>query len=159
VQAEARVQQAEVLVAQPEAHTQQCEARATQAEARAVQAEIHIAELLNSTSWRMTAPLRWAGTAIRCVIPSALKPSVKVLLQHAALYVGRRPWLKRVVLSVLEHFPGLKSRLFLAVLGTAATATSPATNVPTELAHLSPRARQIYADLKTAIERQGKGRG
>lgn len=157
-QAEARATQAEASASQAETRAIQAEARLTQVEVRATHAEIHIAELLNSTSWRVTAPLRWVGRMARHLSPGALKPTVKILLQHAALYVGRRPWLKRLTLAVLDYFPGIKSRLFCVASGTTAIYSVPP-NVPTELAHLGPRARQIYADLKAAIEPQGKRRG
>ena len=39
---------------------QQAEARATQAEARATQAETQLADILNSKTWHLTAPVRWA---------------------------------------------------------------------------------------------------
>lgn len=155
-QAETRAAQAEARAIQFEARASQAEAHATQAEARATQAEIHTAELLNSTSWRMTAPLRWVVTAGRPVTPSALKPTVKILLQHAALYIGRRPRLKRLVQDILTPFPSLKSRV---VWATTADLWNQPQTVPTDIAHLSPRARQIYADLKASIARRQKDDG
>jgi FkbM family methyltransferase len=157
-QSEARAQQSEARAQQSEARATQSEARATQAEARATQAEAHTAELLNSTSWRITAPLRWASAFLRRLSRSAMKHQIETLLQHAALYINRRPRMKRLTLAVLNHFPGIRSRLFSVASGTTAV-YSITPNVPTELAHLGPRARQIYTDLKAAIERQGKERG
>jgi len=61
-QAEARATQAETKAQQAEAKAQQAEqqaeARATQAEAVAQHAEARITQMLYSTSWRITAPLR-----------------------------------------------------------------------------------------------------
>lgn len=153
-EAEARATQAEARAQQSEARATQAEARAQQSQVRATQAEIHAAELLNSTSWRITAPLRGASVAIQRVTPSALKPTVKILLQHAALYVGRRPRLKRLVLAILTSFPGLKTRR--TRWATTATLWNQPQTVPTDIAHLTPRARQIYAYLKAAIARRQK---
>jgi len=86
---------------------------------------------------------------------------MKALLQQAALYVRRRPRFQRLVMGVLARFPGLKAKLVRAAMGGAAIYTRPAPqpHVPTELAHLTPRARQIHADLKAAIERHQKENG
>jgi len=46
--------------------------------------------------------------------------------------------------------PSVKSRVARFVLGMAATRVLPR-DVPKELAHLTPRARQIHADLITAF--------
>ena len=111
--------------------------------------------LLGSTSWAVTAPLRSASSALRGLTPKALRLRARIFLQHAALYVGRRPRLKNAALKLLNHFPRLKSRLFQVVTGIRAQPAQ-AQNMPTDLAHISPRARQIYADLETAIERRQK---
>jgi FkbM family methyltransferase len=161
-QAEVKAQQAEAKVAEVETalvattkelhdthqasnlHWQLAEARHQQIQA-----------LLNSTSWRVTAPLRSASSALRSLTPNALKPRAKALLQHAVLCVGKRPRLKNAALNALNRFPRLKSRLFRIVSGTTVP-PSQLENVPTEIAHLTPRARQIYADIKAAIERRKK---
>jgi FkbM family methyltransferase len=155
-QAEARAAQAEARVAQADALAIHAQSQFAQAEARAAQAEARITDLLNSTSWRVTAPLRLAASAVRGINPNCFKRRAKLFLQHAALYVGRRPRLKKTVLIGLEHFPSLKLRLFRVVTGAGPQPFEPQ-NVRADVAHLSPRARQIHADLKIAIERYQKG--
>jgi hypothetical protein len=106
-----------------------------------------------STSWRITAPLRaLKGLAFK-LSPQRLKPQIKLLLRHVALYVNRRPRLHNAALGLLNRFPTLKRRLISPITSAPRPGTVQE-NVPSELAHLTPRARQIYADLKQAIEEQ-----
>lgn len=156
-------------VAKAETRTTEAEARASQlqTELNAVHAANHhhwqlaearaqqIEAIYQTYSWRITAPLRRVCSAMRGAMPNSFKPRIKVLLQHAALYIRRRPRLKNAVLRGLYRFPGLKSRLFRVVSGIN-TSPVPRENVPTDIAHLSPRARQIHTDLKAAIERRQK---
>lgn len=114
-----------------------------------------IEALLNSTSWTVTAPLRWAISAPRNLAPGALRSRVKIVLQHAALYVGRRPRLKRAALFALDRLPGVKSLLFRTITGMRPHAIR-RQNVPTEIAHLTPRGRQIYAAVKAAIKNRSR---
>lgn len=113
---------------------------------------LQIQALLSSTSWHITAPLRWIGATLRGLTPNTLKPRAKVLLPHAALYIGRRPRLKNVTLRVLNRNPGLKSRLFKVLSGSAIQPLQPQ-NELTDIAHHTPRARRIFADLKSALEK------
>ena len=173
---EEKAQQAEIKAQQAEIKAQQAETKAQQAETRAIQlqTELNAAHAANhhhwqlaearaqqieaiyqSRSWRITAPLRQVSLVVCRLTPNAFKPQIKVLLQHAALYLRRRPWLKNSALRVLYRFPRLKSRLFRVVAGIN-TPPVPRESVPTDIAHLSPRARQIHADLKAAIERRQK---
>lgn len=148
--------QAEVRATAAEQRTAAAEARATAAEQHAAAAEARVNDLLNSTSWRITAPLRWLAGLAHRFTPQALKPKLKLFLQHTALYVRRRPWLRRVTLGVLAHFPSLKTRLLRIVTDNGASHSSRQSDAPTELAHLTPRARRIYTDLKSALARQQK---
>ena len=93
--------------------------------------------------------------------PIALKPAIKtkakLLLAHASLYVNRRPKLKHAALGVLARFPTLKARLKVAMMNRSFAQTT-APTVSIDLANLTPHARQIYVDLKAAIEcRQKEG--
>ena len=87
----------------------------------------------------------------------ALKKINKLVLTHAILYLNRRPKLRHAALRVLTWFPGLKARLVGAAMGRSFAQTTVPT-VSTDLASLTPRARQIYADLKDAIDRRKKER-
>jgi len=178
-EAQAQTQQALTEAQHAQAQAASAEARATELEAtlEATRKELHdthqanrhhwqlaearnqqIQALLSSTSWTITAPLRWVGSTVRGLTPKTLKAHAKILLQHAALYVGRCPRLKNVALKILGRFPRLKSQLFRVVTGTPTLSAQPL-NVPTDIAHLSPRARKIYTDLKTAIARRQKEKG
>lgn len=192
LEAERRAEVAEARASQAEA-----ESRAAVAEARlkqleeqltAVSNELHavhqsnhqhwqlaeqrareIEALRASTSWRLTAPLR----AIKSIWQTALsktglKPKARLLVQHTALYVNRRPKLRHKALSVLNRYPRLKARLWsivAPVLHSANQMNAPVQVVaplPSEFADLgalTPRAKQIYADLKSALaRRQQEGR-
>ena len=83
----------------------------------------------------------------------SLRWAARQVALHLKLYVSRRPRLKSVVLSALKPFPTLTAHLKL--LGSHSTPLAPGVT-STELEQLSPRARQIYHDLKDAIERRSK---
>ena len=57
--------QAEARVSDAESKAHQAATKAQQTESKLLQAELVIAELLNSLSWRITAPLRGLSTALR----------------------------------------------------------------------------------------------
>ena len=151
-QAEAKAQQAEATAQQAEATAQQAEAKAQQAEATAQQAEARIQSLLNSTSWRITAPMRrivaLAQHASRKfhnrkaplsqTVKIKLFNTIKVLSAHAKLYIVRRPALLRLTLAVLARFPAIKNKLKHA---KQTPGVQPA--VASELANLSPQARIV----------------
>lgn len=137
---------------------QQAEARATGAEARATEAEARIEAMKNSRSWRITAPLRWTVSALRRLKPNKLKDLAKTLLRHTVRYVISRPRIKNATVGVLDRYPTVKSRL-VRILISGTEHQTIATQVPTDLAHLTPHARQIYADLKIAFERHQKENG
>ncbi|WP_413437595.1 class I SAM-dependent methyltransferase [Sulfuriferula sp. GW1] len=147
--------QAEAKAQQTEAKAQQAEAIAQQAEARATEAEAHIEAMQNSRSWRITAPLRWTVSALLRLSPNTLKAHAKTLVRHAARYVIARPRLRNATAGFLDRYPTVKSRLTRILIGGTAPQIT-AAYVPTDLAHLTPHARQIYADLKAAIERRQK---
>lgn len=152
----ARAEQAENLVRISEARAVQAEASAAQALARIVQAEASVSALLSSTSWRVTAPLRCLGNLLKRARAAVLQPQPRVLLRHCALYVARRPQLKRRLQVVLDRFPGLKARLLQsAALEAPAEFSSYSIRDMTPDAILSnAHAKRIHANLQSAIRRR-----
>ncbi len=82
-----------------------------------------------------------------------LKSKIKNLLAKVRLYIAQRPTLRKIAMYVLAVSPNLKARL-TQISANNYSAYKP---VPKHLVDLTPRAREIYADLKTAIEQHQKG--
>jgi len=158
--AKSLVKEIEQLRAVNHHHMQLAEARARQIQA-----------IYQSHSWRITTPLRWCGHQVRLLRQHGLALRLKALLKK----IGR--FLIKCVIAFLSSHPGLRHRCVAvaqrfgiynylrsfyfrcygqqdpmnspSVLGQSAVSNA-------TLDQLSPRARQIYADLKAAIEHHRK---
>lgn len=137
-----------------------------------------IDDLLQSTCWRITAPLRWlrGGASSQAAPPESLD---RKLMKHAALYIRRRPKLKKEALKILFRNPDLHARVIPVVaelrkadaLSSAAassalpleaptvestpsksqaTTTIERTASPPDVGGLTSRARRIYEQLSAA---------
>ncbi|MGE8454053.1 MAG: hypothetical protein ACN6OP_26280, partial [Pseudomonadales bacterium] len=128
--------------------------------------------LLQSWSWRLTAPLRIAASAIKHP-KQKLRDGANFAIRHA-VDIGQRPLslvmaqvLRRPHLShrvnqwLLQRFPALHAQL-VAIGRQQGVVPAPSpeaqTSEPT-LAELTPRARQIYADLEAAIQKHQEQEG
>jgi O-antigen chain-terminating methyltransferase len=155
---------------QLEAKAEQVEVKAQEAEARAGQAEAALVAFYNSRSWRITAPLRWAGNVARWFVCGSVAwltfapgSRPRRILRHVLISIksgiSDRPLLKAAAARLLSPFPQLDARLRL--MGNTISFGNPTINNPREestegLEHLSPRARKIYIDLKAAVEQRQK---
>lgn len=131
-------------------------------DARGAELEQRIVAMLGSTSWRVTAPLRWiSGTARKTLaalregrLPGAVRRRARSGLLALVRAILRRPRLKRAARSLLAPFPALQARLQRAAYQSAmqAQAAQPAAlPVPEDVQHLSPRAQQAYQQLQQAL--------
>ncbi|WP_448090931.1 methyltransferase domain-containing protein [Pseudomonas azerbaijanoccidentalis] len=119
-----------------------------------------IQALMSSTSWRVTAPLRWCVRSVRWVgsrfkrlIKGGARRIVVVGLRHT---LGR-PGLRRQLNAVLKRYPRLYEPLkrFAQTRGLMATHFGPAnSSLPQHLEGLSAGARQVYYDLEKTIEQK-----
>jgi O-antigen chain-terminating methyltransferase len=113
-----------------------------------------ITDLLDSTSWRITAPLRSAMTLLYRLrsaardgrIGSGLKSRTKRVVRSTGAAVLRRPRLKNWARAVLRRVPALESRLYSLMLDNSGAATRLV--LEEEPGELSPRAARIYRQLK-----------
>ena len=125
----------------------------------------HLHLILNSKSWKITAPLRklvyflkWFKNGVMAWLlfkphsrPRRIIKSLILSLKHK---IARSPKLRRMVFILLKPFPKLTARL--KRVGQASFYSTPPFQTQTrdDLHDLSPRAKQIYTQLKQAIENQ-----
>ena len=121
----------------------------------------HLDAVLNSTSWRLTAPVRSAGTQCRRLlsalgegrITSGIKRRIKSVLRSCALVVVRHPTLKRGVLACLRLAPPLHRRV-RAMLAPPPMGHQSAPDAPRQSSMaMSPATRAVYLKLKAASGR------
>ncbi|WP_084383045.1 methyltransferase domain-containing protein [Hydrogenophaga flava] len=139
-----------------------------------------VSDLLNSTSWRVTAPLRWLSSGIRRAITTlsrALKFLVRSLLLPPMRFVLGQPRLRLRLSAALKRFPTIAHHLHLMAINRGLVQPHAAPTFPTVLntpttdssfesgsslttkpfsqsnIPLTPRANRILDDLMTAIER------
>lgn len=92
-----KVRQAETKMQQAETKAQQAETKAQQAEMKAQFANDRLNALVNSRSWRITAPMRFISKVVSHLKTKALKQWLKLLMLSS--------------LRVLHKFPGFRSRV------------------------------------------------
>lgn len=159
--------------------------RATEAEQHHAAAQQRINDLLHSTSWRLTAPLRGLRRLIAWLLAlpfRTIKALLRPLLSRVIRFALNRPEMRRRWANRLRKYPKVFAHLrqfainrgYIAAppvpalasvqvsapartpatsVATAAEQAQPATNESPNLDALTPRAKQIYHDLKAAIEK------
>ncbi|MDM9652747.1 methyltransferase domain-containing protein [Pseudomonas wenzhouensis] len=159
--------------------------RATEAEQHHAAAQQRINDLLHSTSWKITAPLRGLRRLIAWLLAlpvRAIKALLRPLLSRVIRFALNRPevrtrWANRLrkypkVFAHLRQFainrglvvePPMPTHASVQVsapvqtpatpVATAAEQAQPTANESPNLDSLTPRAKQIYHDLKAAIEK------
>ncbi len=133
---------------------EQCKAKAQQAEARALQAEKSLNAMYNSTSWRITAPIRLVSnikknlSGLPKIVTFKIKKKVELLLDNSRLFINRRPKFRYIALAVLKPLLVLKKNLNKPYLNQSSEKV-----VDNDLENLSPRAHQLYVNIKSSIKR------
>lgn len=120
-----------------------------------------IEALRASLSWAITAPLRWLAAPVRRRGDPAAVPSAPSLVDRAVRWGMGQPQLVTFAHRCLQRYPKVREaitrRVAMAMHAPSVTQQAPAATQSGDLGRLTPRARQIYADLKSAIEqREGK---
>jgi SAM-dependent methyltransferase len=160
-QADARARQARIWAQNAEARSDLTEFKLSEATALLLRieqqldtAQAHLQAVLESSSWRLTAPLRALIKPVHRLtqaaregrLGSGIKRRIKSLIRTTAAQVNRRPLLKRSAHRILDCVPPLKRRL-AAMLAPTQVAAWPDNMTQTPDA-LSPDACVILRQLK-----------
>lgn len=131
------------------------------AEAQQRHAQHRLDAMLNSSSWKITAPMRSASTLLRRLrnavredrLKSGIKRRIKAVLQSGASTAAKHPALKRSLQAGLQVLPAFLQRQLRSAVGMPKTiAAEAASNAlpptrPLNINDLTPAAAQIYAAL------------
>ncbi len=106
----------------------------------------------SSTSWKLTAPLRYCARLFR---PGHFSVATARRLLFTLLRgFGKLPLVRKSGAQILKVLPGVRSRVRNVILARDVNALVPAVAeqaIPEEQSRLSPSARAILAELQTAI--------
>lgn len=118
------------------------DARVARAETQAETAARDLYYVRASNSWRVTAPIRFMSTAVRSVV------------RGAGSGVSRHPRLKGALVKLIDKSPPLRRKLE-TMLAPPPEASNATVAPPLDLKELSPRAQEIYRQMKLAMEESG----
>ena len=167
--AEARAQEAELMAQCARGHAQEAELMAQRARGHAqeaenliVQAEALLTSITNSRSWRYTQPLRASGTALR-LLQNSTKHSLKAAIQPSVdrmiRLINSKPQLREPALAWIKKHPQLDQAIygFSSRNRSQDQQSSAKPGSTKEQFSLSPRARRIYTELKSALDKNYRG--
>lgn len=150
-----------------EAKAHQAQEQAMHAEVKAQQAEAtvqlqatRLEAVYESTSWRVTAPFRWAANQGHLLhqhgLKSRFKSLVKKILRKVGQEILRRPRVRSRLLDMSQRL-GLYYHLKRLHFRVSSKANVSATELPLDVQELSPFARRIHARLKIAASCKSNG--
>lgn len=162
----ARMNQALTALAQDAEHTRsELQKRLDEAHWHGHQAQLWARDLEQrlvathrSTSWRVTAPLRYTGTLLRKVRTTP----ARALLRKGTVAITSSERMRRLLIPLMLRFPGfgrrvtsvltvLKKEPAIPVPSTAAALAPEIPELPAEIKALPESARRVVADLQQAL--------
>jgi O-antigen chain-terminating methyltransferase len=150
---EDRCRQLEAQLALAESKLRDAEARAQHQHDVAQQTYAHLQAVYRSTSWRLTAPLRWVSRGLRGKGVAPAKQALKQQVKRAVRYAYRQPALRRLAVAIVNRVPRLKARLVPYVAAAAASQPVAGASTHIHVDNLSAHANRIHARLVAEFDR------
>lgn len=161
-----KAEQAHSAASEAHVFAQLAHTEAKHLHAHANNIEARLQEMQASTSWQITAPLRWIGTQVQRLKREGIQARsvalVKKVLRKAMQQIQRTPKLLKVTKSISQKL-GIYQRLKkinVEVNGSSGRALTTPHEYQNEsdASEMSVKAERIYTDLKARIARHQKGR-
>lgn len=124
-------------------------------QADATQAQI--AALVNSTSWRITQPLRSSKSLfgkVKRLSVRVMKLVIRSVLARSMRFILSRPGLQLHIGNMIKSYPRLFGRFKQFALRHGSMQHGPAEMPEDNILTASPRVARIYCELKLAFERK-----
>lgn len=152
---EAHARQVELAVQAAELRGQTLEAQLHQSAAWGKDMETRLVAMLNSTSWRITAPLRFITRRGPNSMANIARRKAKGAARRALRWLTSRESLRRHLLPLVMRSPALQAyvnRTLAAAKQATADGAAPGAAVPYSLRELPQSARDALAELRRAYE-------
>lgn len=135
-----------------EAQARQLDTRLHQTAAWGSELEQRLLAVYASSSWRLTAPLRFLLRRGEHSLPNLFKRKARGALRRGARWLTSRPWLRRALLPLVARSPLLRGLVHrtLHLLRMGAAPAAGAADVPHQLRELPLSARKVLDDLQRA---------
>ncbi len=169
-QAQAHADRLEMQMQQTVSHAQQAQRALAESQAHAIHVEAVLAQANNqlslvyqSTSWRITRPLRVANRLVvtprreSAILLSAAKSGLKNLIRRSLSRVAQDRRLRTLIITHLGRFPTLERKArafyFRAMKSQPASRDSGRIEVPHTLKKLPVSARKVLADIHRILNK------
>lgn len=152
-QAEDAARRAEAVALQTQALCDRLEQRTSEAEASARQWQQQVISIHQSTSWKITRPIRLLKRLASGDV-GLIKRLLHRLRAAAIQQVHRHPKLQRSLRHTLHRFPRLRQAVSRVARWASPDSGMYNADYPSSLQALTPRARDIYLELKNSIEKE-----
>jgi hypothetical protein len=147
-----QVLQLQADLRQTETQLQALDSRLHQTAAWGNEMEQRLLAVHASSSWRLTAPLRWLTRRGQHSLPNLLKRKARGALRRGLRWLSSRQWLRRALLPLVARSPLLRHAMHRTLhrLRMGAAPAAGAADVPYPLRELPQSARKALADLQRA---------
>lgn len=140
-----------------EAQLEQARSRSRMLDAQLQSFQTQLQLIQESSSWRLTAPIRWFADQVRLLLRLGIRARVKALLKKiirgSVSFLNARPLLRNRLIAIAKAagLDAILKKLYRKAQGSR-TDEMELRDAPRQYEQLSPHGKKIYHALEAAIE-------